>query len=87
MNKRCSNCAFSSWGGGHDEALVLECRVTPPRPRQLFAHSLDKDEIGKAVFPVVEADWWCGLFKPRTKEADESDAANGGGNERHSTGN
>ena len=72
--KRCAQCAFAfadcdDWQLDCD---LVECRVNPPVPKRI-----DSGAGPSAAFPTVKADWWCGLFRPRTKEAGEKEHGDG----------
>lgn len=58
MKNTCENCAYSH---KDDELGMLFCRRNPP---QVIAHKDYVDGIC-GIFPNVDADDWCGEFKPK----------------------
>lgn len=59
MDKKCSDCRYVEKIGS-----TYQCRYNPPQP-VLVAVVRDLDDSGHAlaIWPIVEADEWCGKYE------------------------
>lgn len=70
---KCADCKFSSaqvlnhLSGGYGIRRTVECRFNPPTIKSFDWK--DEDDVTmveiSTVFPVIDADTWCGKFEPK----------------------